>query len=371
MGGAHDGIASQTRFAVYIKALDAEELASMAGEVQWLSVLGGRTLISEGDRADDMFVVVSGCLGAFKRNAEGNLQLVGQAESGETVGEMGLLSNEPRDATIVALRDTELVRVSKQVFEDLASRSPKVMRTVAGVVSTRLRNAVRPRAASPLDNINAKPGALHGIFYRTGEYWTVVYEEEESLIKNGKGLHYISCLLRHAGRDIHALELVGMAQPGRASNVVATAALERSVHEEVLPQPQLTTDKLRFSYPGDAGEMLDVRAKVAYRGRLAELREELIEAKRRGDENRGTKAEDEIAALTRELSRPVGLWGRDRRAASAAERARLNVTRSIKLALERIAQSSPKLGSHLKTRIKTGTFCCYRPDPDLSIKWRL
>src|SRR5205807_9851823 len=76
------------------KTLDAGELASIAGQVQWLSVVGGWTLISEGDEARDMFVVVSGRLGAFKRNAEGNLVLVGQAEPGETVGEMALLSNE-------------------------------------------------------------------------------------------------------------------------------------------------------------------------------------------------------------------------------------------------------------------------------------
>jgi CRP-like cAMP-binding protein len=378
------------------KSLHTGELASLAGQVQWLSVVRGWTLFSEGDVADDMFVVVSGRLEAFRRNAEGNSELIDKIESGEIVGEIALLSNERRSATIVALCNTELVRLSKQVFEDLASRSPEVMRTIAGVVTTRLRDELytirhirdipgavlapgtstpamveqaRTGSSSSLDNINAKPRPAHGIFCQTGEYWTVAYEEEGCVIKNAKGLHYISCLLRHAGRDIHALELVAIAEPSRDSNAVATATLEPSVSEEVLPQ--LTTDNLRFSSIGDAGQMLDIRAKVAYRRRLAELREELAEAKQRGDENRGTKAEDEIEALTHELSRAVGLGGRDRLAASASERARLNVTRSIKLALEHIAQSSPKAGSHLKGSITTGTFCCYRPNPDLLITWQL
>jgi len=54
------------------KALDAEELASIAGQVQWLGVAGGWTLISEGDEADDMFVVLSGRLGVLSRILKGS-----------------------------------------------------------------------------------------------------------------------------------------------------------------------------------------------------------------------------------------------------------------------------------------------------------
>ena len=66
---------------------------------------------------------------------------------------------------------------------------------------------------------------------------------------------------------------------------------------------------------GDAGEMLAEQAKGAYRRRLAELREELEEAKELGKIERAERAEQEIDALTRELSRAVGLRRRNRRAA--------------------------------------------------------
>jgi CRP-like cAMP-binding protein len=362
---------SQARLASLsiFNALDAGELVSLAERVQWVSIAGGTTLFSEGDPGKEMFVVLSGCLGVFRRNVDEHLELLAQIESGAPVGEMALLSNEPRSATIIALRDTELICLSKLVFEDLVSRSPKMMRAIAGIVAMRLRNEMQCRAARSPDYVNAKQRGEHGIFCRTGEYWTIVYKEEESLIKDGKGLHYISNLLRRPGTDIHALELFAMGEPGRSLNGPAPLALEPAAYEEVLPQ--LTSDGIRCSHLGDAGAMLDLRAKAAYRRRLTELREELIEAKQRGDEDRGTRAEDEIAALTRELRRAVGLGGRDRRAACPAERARVNVTRTIKLALEHIAQSSPIIGSHLKGRIKTGTFCCYRPDPDLPIQWQL
>ena len=120
---------------------------------------------------------------------------------------------------------------------------------------------------------------------------------------------------------------------------------------------------------GDAGEMLDDQAKVAYRRRLSELHEELDEAKETGNVDRAEQAEQEIEALTKELSRAVGLGGRNRRAASASERARQSVTKTIKAVLERIAQSDAALGDVLSRCIKTGTFCSYQPDPDFPIAW--
>jgi len=115
---------------------------------------------------------------------------------------------------------------------------------------------------------------------------------------------------------------------------------------------------------GDAGEMLDDQAKVAYRRRLSELREELEEAKEAGNVERAEQAEEEIDALTKELSRAVGLGGRNRHAASASERARQSVTKTIKAVLERIGQSDVALGEILSRCIMTGNFCSYQPDPN-------
>jgi tetratricopeptide (TPR) repeat protein len=120
---------------------------------------------------------------------------------------------------------------------------------------------------------------------------------------------------------------------------------------------------------GDAGEMLDEQAKSAYRRRLSELREELQEAKEFGNTKRAEKAEAEIDALTSELSRAVGLGGRDRRAGSASDRARQSVAKTIKSVLERIAQSDAAVGEVFSRCIMTGTFCSYRPDPVSPIVW--
>ena len=117
--------------------------------------------------------------------------------------------------------------------------------------------------------------------------------------------------------------------------------------------------------------MLDDAAKAAYKRRITELRQELEEAKGNNDIEGASNAENEIDALTRELTRAVGLGGRSRRAASTAERARVSVTRAIKDALRKISENNGEMGQLLITSIHTGNFCSYDPDQRVRLFWKL
>jgi non-specific serine/threonine protein kinase len=117
--------------------------------------------------------------------------------------------------------------------------------------------------------------------------------------------------------------------------------------------------------------MLDSAAKASYLQSLKDLRTELEEAERSNDYGRTEKIREEMNFIESELTRAIGLRGRDRRAASAAERARLSVSRAIKTALARIAEEDAELGRLLGTAIHTGNFCSYRSDPSFRINWRL
>jgi tetratricopeptide (TPR) repeat protein len=206
-----------------------------------------------------------------------------------------------------------------------------------GMEGLRRRLAAFP--ASARRKVVALPStarANRGLFRREGEYWTVAYGGRVLRLRDNKGLQQIAQLLREPGREFHALDLL------------SAAAVDE----------------------GAAPEALDREARAAYARRLADLREDLEEAERFGDPARASRAREEIEALTRELSRAVGLGGRDRRTGTAAERARVNVARTIHLALERIAEEHPALGRLLARTIKTGVFCSYLPDPERPIEWR-
>jgi tetratricopeptide (TPR) repeat protein len=209
----------------------------------------------------------------------------------------------------------------------------------------------------------ARP-AQTGIFRKEGEHWTVGYGGKSFRLKDSKGLGYIAHLLRHPAAEFHVLDLMGG---------IAGQGEEDEANQLARGSPRGAEDLERAGIHigglGDAGEMLDDQAKVTYRRRLSELQEELEEAKERGNVERAERAEEEIDALTRELSRAVGLGGRSRRAASASERARQSVTKTVKAVLGRIAQSDATLGNIFSRCIKTGIFCSYQPDPDSTIAW--
>src|ERR1700730_16024332 len=206
--------------------------------------------------------------------------------------------------------------------------------------------------------------AQKGIFRREGEFWTVGYGAKAFRLKDSKGLGYLAHLLRHPALEFHVLDLVGGIADQREDNGTSQSTQGLPRGDEDLEKAGIHVTGL-----GDAGEMLDEQAKVAYRRRLSQLREELEEAKELGNVERAEQAEQEIDALTRELSRAVGLGGRNRRAASASERARQTITKTIKAVLERAAHSDPHLGDLLSPCIKTGTFCSYQPDPDFPVAW--
>src|SRR5882757_3904863 len=224
--------------------------------------------------------------------------------------------------------------------------------------------SARPGSASVGDAHPSVLAVQKGVFRKEGEYWTVGYGGKTFRLKDTKGLGYLAHLLRHPATEFHVLDLVG----GIAGQHEDDEAKE-SAHGLPHGDDDLAKAGIHIGSLGDAGEMLDDQAKAAYRHRLSELHEELEEAKEAGNVERAEQAEQEIDALTKELSRAVGLGGRNRHAASASERARQSVTKTIKAVVERMAQSDAALGDILSRCIRTGNFCSYQPDPNFPIAW--
>lgn len=121
-----------------------EVLSSIEPLLDWFGIAAGTLLFREGDPAPDAYVVVSGRLGVFVA-AEGELIPVAQISPGEIVGEMSLISGEPRSATVIALRDSEVVRVPREAVAQLMDANPQVSFFVMRLLATRLKERARTR----------------------------------------------------------------------------------------------------------------------------------------------------------------------------------------------------------------------------------
>jgi class 3 adenylate cyclase len=196
------------------------------------------------------------------------------------------------------------------------------------------------------------------VFARSGDYWAIGLGSARSSLKDIKGLGYILQLLQHPGREFHALELISSGSGAVADTIVGP--------EEALP----IGVTVRHGLSGDAGEMLDAEAKREYKRRLDELSEMLEDQRERGNHERADEIEGEIEDLRREIARGVGIGGRDRRAGTNAERARLSVSRAIKTAIQQIAEQQAALGELLERCIRTGSFCSYAPNVECPVTWQ-
>ena len=135
------------------------------------------------------------------------------------------------------------------------------------------------------------------------------------------------------------------------------------------PVPALSLIGAKSETPlptADTGPILDQQALMQYRRRLAELDDELDAAAIRGDTKRHAERNAERDALIAELKRATGLGGRPRRSGSPTEKARLNVTRTIRHAINELASRAPELAAHLDQSIVTGVSCCYEPAVDIA-----
>ncbi|MBS0589461.1 MAG: patatin-like phospholipase family protein [Proteobacteria bacterium] len=113
-------------------ALDPNGIAELAGELEPLQLPGGRLLFDEGDTADALYVVRSGSLGAYRREPNGVVALLGMIGAGEVAGEISLVAQSPRPALLRALRDSVVLRLSAASFHRLIAKYPQaMMRTIA------------------------------------------------------------------------------------------------------------------------------------------------------------------------------------------------------------------------------------------------
>ena len=228
--------------------------------------------------------------------------------------------NEDRALMELRAARSTFERVGASIHAELAREATATTTTRATTRTTRL---ARPSATSSACD---------------GDHWTITYDGKTVTVRDLRGLGTSA----------------GYSDSPDASSTSSTwpataPSIRRTTHSE--------QDGL--SAPGDAGPLLDEQAKDMYKRRLADIDDDLREAGGVRGHRTAARAKSEREFLVRELSRAVGLGGRDRQPASASERARAAVTQAVRHAMARITEHHPELGEHLNRTVRTGTYCVY------------
>lgn len=184
----------------------------------------------------------------------------------------------------------------------------------------RLRAKGRPPSAATRATGSSE---FADVFRLDGGAWTLSFAGRSSRLRDAKGLHAIAFLLRHPGTD----------------------------------------------FPGFLVEAGDGELHAAMRracDRLGDLRGEIENAEAMNDPGPAQRARSEVEATAAALARRLRLEGAGGR---SAEQVRVNLTKTIRAALKRIAAVNPALGAYLAATLRTGRLFSYRPDPRAPIRW--
>ncbi len=100
----------------------------------------GDVLLSEGEHSHSMFWLQKGQLSVHKKHGGAEI-LLGHVYSGEVVGEMSFLDDEPRSATVRAIADCELLEIHNEKYEKIFMKQPKWLQVLIRTLLDRLRRA--------------------------------------------------------------------------------------------------------------------------------------------------------------------------------------------------------------------------------------
>ena len=140
------------------KTLDGSVLDEITTQVKVIRVPGGDTLFQQGDAGDSLYIVINGRLRVTVNRGDAHEEIVAEIGRDEMIGEMALLTNDNRSATVRAVRDSTLIRLSNEGCYYIAEKYPFIVLQMARTLAKRLATMNRaPRMADRLINIALLP----------------------------------------------------------------------------------------------------------------------------------------------------------------------------------------------------------------------
>jgi lysophospholipid hydrolase len=115
--------------------LGAPALDEIAAQLEWWLVPGGFRVCRQGDPGDSLYLVASGRLVVVRELGDGQEAVLGEKGRGDSLGELAVLTGSPRSATVRALRDTVLARLSRERAEVLLHSNPEVVLTLTRMLA--------------------------------------------------------------------------------------------------------------------------------------------------------------------------------------------------------------------------------------------
>ena len=123
--------------------IDRTALEVLLPRLEKVTLHQGEALFEQGDSSDCLYILVDGHLIASLLTSEGKQKIVGSIERGETIGELGALSNQPRTLTVRSATDCRLLKLSQKIFNEFGKTQPKFVARIIDLIIQRSQNTLK------------------------------------------------------------------------------------------------------------------------------------------------------------------------------------------------------------------------------------
>lgn len=127
--------------------------------LEWVQVNAGQVIHHQGDESDAIYIVLNGRLRSVLEKPDGKMRVLGEYGQGESVGELEVMTESTRPATLHAIRDTELAKFPRTLFNSLAQEHPGITIQISKLIAQRMRDLVD----DPLAEKGAEPANAGGV----------------------------------------------------------------------------------------------------------------------------------------------------------------------------------------------------------------
>ncbi|KAL4914392.1 hypothetical protein BDW62DRAFT_190474 [Aspergillus aurantiobrunneus] len=122
--------------------------------LEWVQVNAGQVIYHQGDESDAIYITLNGRLRSVLESSGGKMTVVGEHGQGESVGELEVMTESTRPATLHAIRDTELAKFPRSLFNSLAQEHTGITIQVSKLIAQRMRDLVE----NPMTEQGTEPG---------------------------------------------------------------------------------------------------------------------------------------------------------------------------------------------------------------------
>ena len=130
-----------------LRSLPPHEVHALIPHLRDYEIDEGATLFKQGDEGDAMYLVDEGLLGIYvAMENDPEPKKIGEIGDGDIVGEMALIKNAPRSATIIAQAHTRMLRMEKDAFKRAILQSPQMKQAVQALAEQRSMDSIKKRA---------------------------------------------------------------------------------------------------------------------------------------------------------------------------------------------------------------------------------